>query len=103
LNIQYNSSLKASLPPALTQAAAEATMTSLGNPRVLLSEEAMNTMKKDLGQRGEGPALFQQTVDAIRSSLESALRTVYLIGAVTMLLAFLLIITIPKISLGGPD
>ena len=103
LNIQYNSSLKASLPPALTQAAAEATMTSLGNPRVLLSEEAMNTLKKDLGQRGEGPALFQQTVDAIRSSLESALRTVYLIGAVTMLLAFLLIITIPKISLGGPD
>jgi MFS family permease len=102
LNIQYSNALKASLPPALTQFAAETTMTSLGNPRVLLSEDAMNALKKDLSQRSDGKALFEQTVTAIQSSLEAALRTVFIIGAAAMFLAFLLIITIPNISLAAP-
>jgi hypothetical protein len=37
-------------------------------------------------------------VEAIRSSLGSALHVVFLISAVTMLIAFLLILTIPEIS-----
>jgi MFS family permease len=105
MNIQYNSTLKASLPASLTQVADEATMTSLGNPRVLLSEPAMNALKETLSKRNEGEALLQQTVQAIRTSMEAGLSMVFIIAAVTMLLAFLLILTIPKISLdaGGAE
>jgi MFS family permease len=99
MNIQYNRTLKASLPAALTQFADEATLTSLGNPRVLLSEPAMNALKETLARRDDGEDLFRQTVQAICTSMEAGLRTVFIIAAATMLLAFLLIITIPRISL----
>ncbi len=99
MNIQYNSTLKTSLPAVLTQIADEAAMTSLGNPRVLLSEPAMNALRETLLKRNGGEALFNRTVQAIRTSMEAGLRMVFIIAAVTMLLAFLLIITIPRISL----
>lgn len=103
MNIRYNGVLRASLPPALTQAASDATMTSLADPRVLLSEPAMQSLRETLAQTGgDGDALFRQTVDAIRSSMESGLRMVFVISAVTMLLAFLLILTIPVIPLDRP-
>ena len=96
MNMQYNSALKASLPAALTQSANEATMTSLGDPRVLLSEPAMNELRETLAKTGgDGRMLFEQTVQAIRTSMESGLRMVFIIAAITMLLAFLLILTIP--------
>jgi MFS family permease len=100
MNMQYNSALKASLPGSLTQFANEATMTSLGNPRVLLSKPAMITLRETLGKRGnDGHALLEQTVQAIRTAMTAGLRAVFIIGAVTMLLAFLLIATIPEISM----
>jgi len=99
MNIQYNGSLKALLPASLTQVADEATIASLGNPRVLLSEPAMNALKDGLSQRNGGQALFEQTVYAIRSSMESGLKIVFVISALTMLLAFLLILTIPEIPM----
>jgi MFS family permease len=103
MNIKYNSTLKASLPAVLTQSANEATMTSLGDPRVLLSEPAMKELRETLAKTGgDGPMLFEQTVQAIRTSMESGLRIVFIIAAITMLLAFLLIITIPQISLDTP-
>jgi MFS family permease len=103
MNIRYNNALKESLPPALTQAASDATMQSLGDPRVLLSEPAMRSLRVTLATTGsDGGALFQQTVAAIRASMESGLRRVFVIAAVTMLLAFLLILTIPVIPLDRP-
>jgi MFS family permease len=100
MNIQYNSTLQASLPAALTQVADEATMTSLGNPRVLLSEPAMIALRETLGKRGaDGQKLFEQTVQAIRTAMEAGLRAVFIIGAVTMLLSFLLIATVPEIAM----
>ncbi len=103
MNIRYGSALKASLPAALAQSADNATMTALGDPKVLLSEPAMKELKERLTQRGaEGTVLFDQTVQAIRTSMEAGLRTVFIIAAITMLLAFLLILTIPVISLEPP-
>jgi len=103
MNIRYNNALQATLPPALTQSASDAMMTSLGDPRVLLSESAMRDLQQTLAKMGgDGEALFQQTVDAIRASMESGLRMVFIIAAVTMLLAFLLILTIPAIPLDRP-
>jgi hypothetical protein len=45
----------------------------------------------------KGQALFAETVQAIRTSLQSGLNIVFVVGAGTMLLAFLLILAIPEI------
>jgi hypothetical protein len=75
-------------------------MAAIRNQRVLLSNPSMADLKARFDKMGpQGPALFDKTVDAIRNSLESALRSVFWIGAITMLLAFLLISTIPEVSL----
>ena len=103
MNIRYNNALKTSLPGAITQTADEATLQSLGDPKVLLSETAMHDLRETLTRTGgDGETLFQQTVDAIRASMESGLRLVFAIAAFTMLLAFLLILTIPVIPLDRP-
>jgi len=96
MNTRYNSVLKETLPAELSQLTTEATMTSLGNPRVLLSQPAMEALRKTLGNRRE---VMDQTVSAIRTSMESSLRFVFIIGSVCMLLAFLTICTIPEISI----
>ena len=100
MNIQYNKTLKHLLPADLTRVADQATMTNLGNPRVLLSEPAMNRLRDMLSARGEnGQALLKETVEAIRNSMEAGLRAVFIIGALTMLASFVLISTIPEISM----
>ena len=103
MNMTYSSSLKASLPAALNQVADEAIMTSIGNPRVLLSESAMNDLRESLIKRENGQALFEQTVAAIRFSMESGLRMVFIIAAILTLISFLMIITIPPISLEAAE
>jgi MFS family permease len=103
MNLRYNSVLKASVPKAISENAGEATMTSLGDPKVLLSASAMQELKETLTKaNSNGLELYEQTVEAIRASMESGLRIVFVISAVTMLLAFLLIITIPVISIDNP-
>jgi MFS family permease len=100
MNATYESKLAELLPDRLNYLADEATMTSLGNPRVLLSEPAMGSLENSFRDMGnEGQELFRQTVQAIRTSLEASLRSVFWIGALTMLLSFVLISTVPEISL----
>jgi hypothetical protein len=61
----------------------------------------MAVLKNAFNEMGsEGTALFQQTTDAIRSSMGASLRSVFWIGAVLMLLAFLIILTIPEVPIG---
>jgi len=99
-NVTYGKTLNASLPHELQGLADDATMAAIRNQRVLLSNPSMADLKARFDKMGpQGPALFDKTVDAIRNSLESALRSVFWIGAITMLLAFLLISTIPEVSL----
>ncbi len=102
MNAAYARELSASLPDGMKQAADEATMTSLGNPRVLLSQPALAALKDTLIKKGDhDQVLFNQTVQAIRTSLEVSLRSVYWIGAIAMLLSFLLISTVPEIPLSA--
>jgi len=99
MNVTYAKTLKASLPEGLSRIADESTIASLGDSRVLLSEPAMEALKKSFLEKGsEGEALLVPTVQAIRISMEAGLRSVFWIGAVTMLIAFLIISTIPRIS-----
>jgi MFS family permease len=100
MNTTYEGRLADVLPEGLNHIADEATMTSLGNPRVLLSGPAMDLLENSFRDMGaEGQELFRQTVEAIRTSLEAGLRSVFWIGALTMLFSFILISTVPEISL----
>jgi MFS family permease len=97
----YAKTLAVSLPDGLDRVADEATMASLVDSQVLLSKSDMAALENAFIEMGsEGNVLFQKTVDAIRASMEASLRSVFWLGALTTLLAFLLIITIPEVPIG---
>ena len=99
MNASYASKLEASLPAGLYEFADKATVTSLGDPKALLSPTAMKALETTFRNAGnEGQVLFRQTIEAIRTSIMAGLRSIFLLGSVTMLLAFLLIITVPEVS-----
>jgi len=94
----YHRALESSLPDGLEHIAA------LVDSKVLLSKPDMAALESTFKEMGsDGEARFQQTVEGIRSSMEASLRTVFWIGALTMLAAFLLIITIPEVPIGEGD
>jgi len=97
MNASYEKALNHSMPQELHRIADKETIASLGNSRVLLSQSAMEALKARFDSGGsEMQALFPDTVRAIRYSLQAGVKSVFRISAVTMLLAFLIICTIPK-------
>lgn len=100
MNVTYEKVLHRSLPAELIEMTDEATLKSLTDSRVLISDEAKTSHKEAFNEFGSrGSALHEETVRAIRDALEAGLKTIFLIGAVTMLISFLLVITIPEISM----
>jgi MFS family permease len=96
----YRNSLRENLPASLLGEMDPQTLRSLADPRVLLSEQAMQDLEATIHRTGNlGPPPYTQITQAIRESLESALRQVFLVGAITMLVSFLLVLTIPDHSL----
>jgi len=98
MNASYATTLAKTLPPELHRIAGEAAMTSLGNPRVLLSPASMAELEKTIRLNGGDGRLFEQTVTAIRGSMLAGLKSVFWIGSITMLMALGLISTIPAKS-----
>ena len=100
MNAKYAEALRESIPAELHRFADEATLKSVADPRILLSKPAMTELQKAFNEFGrQGPALYQETVRAIRSSLEASLRMVFWIGAITSLFSFFLIIAIPEVAI----
>jgi hypothetical protein len=100
MNREYGKTLQRSLPTELNRIEDEKTLESLADPKVLLSAPAMKQLEKAFLQFGDrGPSLFKKTVEAIHGSLEASLKYVFLIGAVTALISFLLILIIPEVSI----
>lgn len=100
MNTTYAKKLETTLPAGLYQIADKATITALGDPKVLLSPTAMKELEAIFAREGiHGNILFKQTIEAIRTSMEAGLRVVFLLGAVTMLISFLLILTVPEVSM----
>jgi MFS family permease len=98
MNAAYTRSLEDTLPASVRQSLDVSSLASFGNPRVLLSASAMAELEAAFLRLGDqGSTLFDQTVQAIRDAMQSGLRVVFLIGAVTMLASFLLILSIPEI------
>lgn len=98
MNKEYAETLDKSLPAELNRIADERTLTSLADPKILLSATAMKELETAFVRFGS-PSLFRQTVEAIHGSLEASLKYVFLIGAVTSLVSFLLILIIPEVSI----
>jgi len=104
MNVSYAETLSQSLPEDLDNIADQTTIDALDDPQVLLSGSAMEDLRETLeGKGGDGPHIFQQTVEAIRRSLESGIRKIFWISAIFMLLAFLIICTVPGKSANGEE
>jgi MFS family permease len=96
LNTKYANTFQSTLP-------AEFSDRTVIDSGVLMDDRAMTELRTRLVNSGSnGQDVFDKTVSAIKFSLDSALRTIFIIGAVTMLMTFLLICTIPKISIDTP-
>jgi MFS family permease len=91
MNSTYKAALTASMPEELKTGDF---LETAGNPRVLLSQRDMDALEADFAAKGQ-TRLFPQTVNAIRNSLAAGVRGVFWISAITMLMAFLLICTLP--------
>jgi MFS family permease len=100
MNIKYKNALKVSMPEALTNVVGDNDWIPLINQDVLIKKEAADALRSAIIKTSNGnPLLFEQTVNAIRSSSEAGLRATFRIAAITMFLAFLLILTIPVIPM----
>ncbi|MEJ2110318.1 MAG: MFS transporter [Acidobacteriota bacterium] len=100
MNASYEKALDSRLPSELNAVLDEATLLSLADSRVLLAPEAMTLLEKALETAGDRKqTLFENTLSALRDSLRTSLRTVFLINAVCALIAFLLILTIPEVPI----
>lgn len=96
MNVTYEKKLRNLLPDEVSLQMNETTFESLADSRVLMDSNAMAGLENALSA---DESLYSQTVSAIRSALRSGLKTVFLIGAVTLLAAFLFIMTIPEVSM----
>jgi MFS family permease len=100
MNMTYKNTLKTSLPLEVYNSADQAKITSPDNARVLLLEKERESLRATLEKTStNAQAALDQTISAIRLSLEAGLRMIYIIGAIAMLLTFLIICTIPEISI----
>jgi len=100
MNVSYAAKLEATLPEELHQFADARTITALGDPKALLSPKAMAELKATFDKvGGDGKELFNKTVEAIRTSMEAGVRSVFIFGAAMMLISFLLILTVPEVSM----
>ena len=96
MNVSYAKALSESLPEGIHDVVDDRTMVILDDPQALLSESAMTNLRETFQAiDAVSPQLFQQTVDAIRYSLESSLRSIFWLGGIMSLLAFLIICTVP--------
>jgi len=91
MNSTYKTTLSASIPEEVKTVDF---LDTVGNPRVLLSQRDMNALEADFAAKGQAE-FFPRTVSAIRDSLAAGVRSVFWVSAVTMLMAFLLICTLP--------
>lgn len=100
MNTTYEKKLRSLLPGDLALRIDTMTLESIADPRVLMSDEAMAELKNSFRKiEDKKPALFDETVQAIRSSLQSGLKVLFLIGAFALLLALLFIMTIPEVPI----
>jgi MFS family permease len=95
MDTKYTGTLQASLPDELFKVADQS---------ALLNKEKRDALHDKLVQQSSsnGEENYNKTISATRNSMEAGLNLIFIIGAVTMLLTFLTICTIPSISMEAP-
>lgn len=100
----YTKALAAFIPDELYKVADEEVIASMIDSQVLISKPEMEKLEKTFKEMGsKGEALFQPTIEAIRKAMSISIKHVFWFGAITTLLSFLLIITIPEVPIGSKE
>jgi EmrB/QacA subfamily drug resistance transporter len=98
---QFASNLMSRLPDAVKGVLPSDMLASLAhNPQALVSLEAQAQLQDFLAQMGpQGPAIFEEILQALRQALDSALSEVFLVGFFILVLAFIVNLFIKEIPL----
>ena len=97
---QLHSNLKGRLPPELTDRAPGELVRRLEEPRILLSPDALERMRQSFAALGgDGPALYERTVGAMRGVLADGLHEVFLVGLAVALVVVAVSLFLPEIPL----
>ena len=100
ITAQLHQHLSSRLPPNVANGAPDELVRQLEDPRILLSPSALERMREAFAALGaDGPALYTQTVGAMRSVLADGLHEVFLVGLVVALLVFATSILLPEVPL----
>jgi len=101
MNNKFASEFIGRLPPAVkTMVPAQQLEALTWNPQALMSPEAQSQLQRIIEQLGpQGAQLFQQVLQALRQSLDSALSQVFLLAMFAVALAFLINFFIKEIPL----
>jgi hypothetical protein len=100
MNATYKKRLENLLPPDLDAQIDSATLESLADPRILMLKNALTGLQNAFNRiEDQKPMLFDQTVQAVRTALQSGLKVLFLIGAVALFVALLFILTIAEVSM----
>jgi MFS family permease len=99
-NIRYKSVVESKLPVEVYNYVSREKITNPDQAGALLVPKERAALLAEFSKGSpNGQELLDKTVMSIRLSMEAALRVIYIIGAVAMLLTFLIICTLPKISI----
>ncbi|MFH0942327.1 MAG: DHA2 family efflux MFS transporter permease subunit [Chloroflexota bacterium] len=101
MNNRFASELTSKVPDAVKTVISPERLAALANnPQALLNPQAQAQLQNFLEQTGpQGNTLFQQTLTALRQSLEAAMSQVFLIGVLVLLVAFIISLFIKEIPL----
>lgn len=100
MNTQFSKTLQ--LPAAVERITDKEIIQSVHNPDALLSKDRLAGLERALkNNESQENEVFHQTIEMMRHSMTAGLRGVFLIGAITMLLALLLVLTLPETPVGS--
>jgi hypothetical protein len=96
LTNQFAAHMRENLPAQLAQAMAKRGA-SIDNPQVLLSDQAREALQKAFAQYGtQGAKLFAVFMDAVRTSLATAIDNLFLLGMIIGLIGLVVVLFLPE-------
>ncbi len=100
MNINYNNTMEYKLPPELSQYASKVKIKSLNDLNKLLADEGEAKPQTELSKKSlNGKPSEDKTKTAIRISLGAGLKAIYILGAIAMAFTFIIMCTIPQVSM----
>ena len=96
---QMKENLRAALPSQVA-AAPDELVAQLEDPQILLSPTALDRLRESFGAiGGQGSALFEATLEAMRGVVAAALTDVFFVGTIVALIALAVSVFLPDVPL----